>query len=329
MTQPSSPIVDLAGARFDYVTIGHVTRDQVERSPGGTVAQPGGGAFYSALQAARLGLRTLIVTQGVPGEIEELLAPYRDELDVHVIPAEHTTTLSTQGSGPTRSQRVLAWAGTILQPIEVNASILHLAPIARETPFSWRGEADFVGITPQGLIRRWEEHHSVPLVQLDAGSLLGDTPTVQFDRDPLPGEISSVDLDPALLPARFDAAVISEQECHSAHALFAAAEQHGAHVAVTAGSRPTTVHLCDPGTGPQVVQTAIPRVSAVRDDLGAGDVFAAAFFVALAAGRPVLDAAMFGNAAATVRIAGVGPGAIGERETIEAFTHASETGWQT
>ncbi|HEY5260513.1 MAG TPA: PfkB family carbohydrate kinase [Solirubrobacteraceae bacterium] len=325
MTQPSSPIVEMADARFDYVTVGHVTRDEIECSPGGAVAQPGGGAFYSALQAARLGLRTLIVTQGVPGEIEELLAPYRDELDVHVIPAARTTTLSTHGSGATRSQRVLAWAGAILQPIEVSAAILHLTPIARETPVSWRGGADFVGITPQGLIRRWEEHHSVPLVQLDAASLLGDTPTVPFDRDPLPGEISSVDLDPTLLPERFDAAVISEHECHSAHALFVAAQRHGAHVAVTAGSRPTTVHLCDPGAGPQVVQTAIPRASAVRDDLGAGDVFAAAFFVALAAGRSPLNAATFGNAAATVRIAGVGPSAIGRRETIEALTHASET----
>jgi sugar/nucleoside kinase (ribokinase family) len=328
MTHPSSPIVDLADARFDYITIGHVTRDEIECSPGGPVAQPGGGAFYSALQAARLGLRTLIVTQGAPGEIEELLAPYRDELDVHAIPADRTTTLSTRGSGATRSQRVLAWAGAILKPIEVNTAILHLAPIARETPISWRGGADFVGITPQGLIRRWEEHHSVPLVQLDAASLLGDTPTVPFDRDPLQGDVSSIDLDPALLPERFDAAVISEQECHSAHALFAAAQRHGADVAVTAGSRPTTVHLHPPGIGQQVVQTAIPRVSTVRDDLGAGDVFAAAFFIALAAGRSPLDAATFGNAAATVRIAGVGPGAIGQRETIEALTHASETGEQ-
>ncbi len=326
MTQPSSPIVDLADARFEYVTIGHVTRDEIERSPRGTVVQPGGGAFYSALQAARLGLRTLIVTQGVPGEIEELLASYRDELDVHVIPADRTTTLSTRGFGATRSQRVLAWAGAILQPIEVNAAILHLAPIARETPVSWRGGADFVGITPQGLIRCWKMHHSVPLVQLDAASLLGDTPTVSFDRDPLLGELSSVDLDPASLPDDFDAAVISEQECHSAHALFATARRQGAHVAVTAGSRPTTVHLCDPSASPQVVQTTIPRVSAVRDDLGAGDVFAAAFFIALAAGRSALDAAMFGNAAATVRIAGVGPNAIGTRETI---MHANETGEQT
>jgi len=302
MTQPSSSSAGLAGAHFDYVTVGHVTRDAIERPTGAAIAQPGGGAFYSALQAARLGLRTLIVTQGVPEEIQELLLPYRDELHAHVIPAAHTTTLSTHISGTTRSQRVLAWAGAILQPIEVDAAILHFAPIARETPTSWRGSANFVGITPQGLIRHWEERHGVPLA----------------------GELCSVDLDPASLPEDFDAAVISEQERHNARTLFAAARRHSAHVAVTAGSRPTTVHVCDPGTGPQLAQTAIPRVTAVRDDLGAGDVFAAAFFVALASGRTPLDAATFGNAAAAVRIAGVGPDAVGRRATIEALMHAGE-----
>ena len=49
--------------------------------------RPGGGAFYSALQAARLGLRTLILTQGSAPEIEELLGPYSDELELRVIPA--------------------------------------------------------------------------------------------------------------------------------------------------------------------------------------------------------------------------------------------------
>ena len=60
---------------------------------------------------------------------------------------------------------------------------------------------------------------------------------------PLSGDISAVDLDSDLLPERFDAAVISEHECPRCHALFAAARRGGAYVAVTAGSRPTTVHL--------------------------------------------------------------------------------------
>ncbi len=125
-----------------------------------------------------------------------------------------------------------------------------------------------------------------------------------------------------MLPERFSAAVISEDECESCHALFTLARRGGAYVAVTAGSRPATVHLPTPGAG-SVVQTEVPRFVEARDDLGAGDVFAAAFFVALHEGRGPLDAATFGNAAAALRIAGVGPGAIGDRTQIEESTSAN------
>lgn len=307
--------------RFDYVAVGHVTCDAIEHSTRGMVSQPGGSAFYSALQAARLGLRTLIVTQGVPGEIEALLAPYLDELALHVFPAQHTTTLSTRGSGASRTQRVLAWAGPIVDRLEFDTTILHLAPVVRETPVAWRGRVDFVGITPQGLVRRWNPDEGVPLVQLDTGSLLGDIPLAPADSGALAGDISAVELDPALLPASFDAAVISEYECPNCQALFSAARACGACVAVTAGPRPATVHL-PASTGGQIEQTSIPSIVAVREDLGAGDVFAAAFFVALADGRAPLAAAALGNAAAAVRIAGAGPEAIGRRAEIEAASHA-------
>jgi sugar/nucleoside kinase (ribokinase family) len=280
-------MVRLPGTNFDYVTVGHVTRDAIEHHAHDTIHRPGGGAFYSALQAARLGLRTLIVTQGVPEEIEALLAPYLSELELHVIPAERTTTLSTRGSGATRSQRMLAWAGPIVEAVELDASILHFAPVARETPVSWRGSAGFVGITPQGLVRRWAPSEDVSLARLD----------------------------PTTVPSRFDAAAIGAQELDSCQALFSAARRVGAPVAVTAGSRPTTVYMPDGGTN-SVVQVAVPTIAAVRDDLGAGDVFAAAFFVSLSEGLSPLEATEFGNAAAVRRIAGVGPNAVGDRAQI-------------
>jgi hypothetical protein len=274
--------------RYDYLAIGHVTCDAIE-SDGRSMRQPGGSAFYGALQAARLGLRTAILTRGVPAEIEQLLAPYRGEIDLRAIPAAHTTTLSTSGKGAARTQRVLSWAGEIVGPLEIGCSILHLAPVARETPTSWSGEAGFVGITPQGLVREW-----TPL-----------------------GEISRTELDQAALPERFDAAVISEQERPYCDALFEAARHRGACVAVTDGPRPATVHGHAEGDA-RLLRSA-PHAVAVRDDLGAGDVFAAAFFVALAEGRDSLAAASFANAAAAVRIAGDGPAAIGTRAQIEAL----------
>jgi hypothetical protein len=298
---------------FDYVTVGHVTRDAIEHPERGTLYRVGGSAFYSALQAARLGLRTLIVTQGVPGEIEELLAPFRDELELRVIPAEHTTTLSTRGTGSKRTQSLLAWAGPIEEQLTVDTTILHLAPVARETPSTWEGRADFVGVTPQGLVRRWHEEDGTPLIRLDTSSLLGDIPLVAPANEALAWDISAGALDADMLPERFDAAVIAEHECPHCHALFKAARRHGASIAVTAASRPTTVHL--PG-GDSVAQTPFPPVAVVRDEIGAGDVFAAAFFVALAEGSAPLEAATFANMAASTRISGDGPGAIARREAL-------------
>ncbi|HEY3970025.1 MAG TPA: PfkB family carbohydrate kinase [Solirubrobacteraceae bacterium] len=314
--------MDSRASRFDYVAVGHVTRDVIEDRAGGTVSQAGGSAFYSALQAARLGLRTLIVTQGQPQEIEALLQPFSGEFDLRVIPAKQTTTLSTRGSGAQRSQRLLAWAGPIVEPLALDTEILHLAPVARETPTTWQGQARFIGLTPQGLVRRWERSEQLPLVLLDAGSLLGDVPLAGGEHEALFGDISPVNLDPSLLPDHFSAAVISEEECESCHALLTVARLGGAYVAVTAGSRPATIHLPSPAAG-SVVQTEVPRLIEARDDLGAGDVFAAAFFVALNEGRSPLDAATLGNAAAALRIAGVGPGAIGERSQIEADANAA------
>ncbi len=307
---------------YDYVAVGHVTRDVIEDRAGGTVSQPGGGAFYSALQAARLGLRTLIVTQGVPLEVHALLEPFSDEFVLRVIPAKHTTTLSTRGSGAQRSQRLLTWAGPIVEPLTLDATILHLAPVARETPTVWRGRADFIGLTPQGLVRSWERGEQLPLVQLDTGSLLGDVPLATGAHEAQGNDISPVDLDPQTLPERFSAAVISEEEYESCHALFTVARHGGAYVAVTAGSRPASVYLPAAAVG-SVVRTRVPRLVEARDDLGAGDVFAAAFFVALHEGRGPLEAATFGNAAAALRIANVGPGAIATRTQIEGSASAN------
>ena len=251
--------------RVDYTTVGHVTCDVLEDG----TRRPGGGAFYSALQAARLGWRTLILTKGEPRELDELLAPYRDEVEVRVLPAENTTTLATSGMGAQRRQRVLAWAGPISEALEVDTAILHLAAVARETPTHWSGQADFVGLTPQGLVREWTKDGEVRLTQLD----------------------------PRSLPGRLDALVLSDRERACCEGSIAGASV----VAVTAGAQPTEVRLAD-GT---VEHVPVSAAGEPRDDLGAGDVFAAAFFIALHDGRTTTDAAAYGNAAAATRIAGL------------------------
>jgi len=285
---------------YDYTTVGHVTIDVLADGS----RRPGGTAMYSALQAARLGLRTLILTRGVPAEIEALLAPYRDELDLRVLPTGHTTTLQTVGEGLARHQRLLAWAGPIEGPIEVDTAILHIAPVARETSRARRDarrpptddappphhgpppRAEFVGLTPQGLVREW-----------DAA-----------------GEITHSRLPPELLPERCDAWVLSEREREHCAELLARATAAGAVVAVTAGAHPTELRL----PGGELLHVPVPPIAAPVEDLGAGDVFAAAFFIALHEGLAPARAAAFANAAAAVRIAGPGPSAIGDRRAITA-----------
>jgi sugar/nucleoside kinase (ribokinase family) len=278
---------------FDYTTIGHVTIDVLD--DGSRYA--GGTAFYSALQAARLGLRTRILTRGVPGEIGALLEPYRDELELTVLPAEQTTTLRTLGAGSERSQRVLAWAGPIAEELELDTAILHLAPVARETPGRWRtapaGPAPFVGLTPQGLVRDWSG------------------PGAQISRLAPAGAAARL---AASVAERCDAIVVNEHEQASCAAMIATARAAGATVAVTAGAGPIALLTHDR----QALELDVPALERPVDDLGAGDVFAAAFFVALGEGRTPLDAAGFANAAAAVRMCGSGAGSIGGRREIEA-----------
>jgi hypothetical protein len=290
------------------VTVGHVTVDAIAADGS---RRPGGGAFYSALQAARLGLRALILTQGSVPEIQALLEPYRrDELELRVHPAPATTTLRTSWANGKRSQRVLAWAGPITATISVDTSILHFAPVARETSAAWRGHADFVGLTPQGLARAWDRAGGANGEQ--AG---GETEDDEMGRKivsaSLPSDRGSLD---ALLPRGCKAVVVSEQERTACAPLLTAAARNGAVIAVTAGAGATSVQL----PGGEVTRVQTPPVAEPRDDLGAGDVFAAAFFVALHEGLSPERAASFGNAAAAIRIEGSGADAIGDRSAIEA-----------
>jgi 1D-myo-inositol 3-kinase len=300
---------------FDYTTVGHVTVDVMADGS----RRVGGTAFYSALQAARLGRRALIITRGSAQELEGLLEPYRGELELAILPARRTTTLHTTGRGAARVQRLLAWAGPLGDDVVVETSILHLAPVARETPARWRGRADFVGLTPQGLVRRWAGREGEISLRAPAQIAVG---TPQPAGTP-PGGGGSGEADTGAedaldLAGRCDAVVLSDYERESCAQLIAAASRAGAVVAITSGSGPNAILVPD-GT---VLESPVPAVEQARDDLGAGDVFAAAFFVALAERASPGSAAEFANAAAAVRVQGAGVDAIGDRSAIEAHLRA-------
>ncbi len=276
----------LQGSTAHYVAVGHVTVDVLEdgeRRPGGTV-------LYSALQAARLGLQATIVTRGEPSELRALLEPFAEEVELLIEPAVATTTLGTEGSGSTRRQHMLAWAGPVDLDALPSTGILHLAPVAAELHGTVRGDWEFVGITPQGMTRRWE----------DMGGLIG-----------------SSECDPALLTlaGRCDALVLSELERRNCTSLLERALAGGATAAVTAGPGTTEILLPNGGS----LDVAVDPVERPADDLGAGDVYAAAFFTRLATGAGAREAARTASAAAALRMSGIGPAAIAGAETIERY----------
>ena len=269
--------------RFDYAVVGHVTVDVL---PGGE-RRVGGTAFYSAIQAARLGLSVVVVTRGVPGEIEQLLEPYEHEVELRVSAAAWTTSLETAGTGPQRRQRLVRWAGEIGPELVPEAEIVHLAPVAREIFACRPSEGAFVGLTPQGLVRSW----SGPGSEIE---LVRTTPEQEA------------------LGALCSAMALSVEERDSCDALIAKGLGAGAVVAVTAGPGGGALLLPDGSE----LEIGGPRVAEPRDDLGAGDVFAAAMFAELQDGTAPARAAAFAAAAAAVRLEGAGPDAIGGRAAI-------------
>jgi len=280
---------------FDYTAVGHVTVDVLADGS----RRAGGTAFYSALQAARLGRRTLIRTRGRAREIEALVEPYRGEIELEIEPARATTTLDTRGWDATRTQRMLAWAGPMAAQSGLDSAIVHLAPVARECPAAWSGRSAFVGLTPQGLARTWA---GLEAAGADGACAGGEISLLA------PGEAAE------RLARRCDAIVVNEHERASCEALIRGARAAGAVTAVTAGAAPTAILLADGSA----LELQVPAIEGPLEDLGAGDVFAAAFFVGLADGLAPARAAAFANAAAAVRVLGAGAHAIGDAAAIAA-----------
>lgn len=269
---------------LDYLALGHVTLD---RQPDGGYL-PGGTVLFSALQAARLGLRAGIITCGAPAALAAPLAPFRDELRIDLHPSATTTIFVNVGVGAARRQTLPEWAGPLdLAGPLPDARIVHLGPVARELdPASLPTfpTGIFVGATPQGWLRRW-----------DAAGRVTEHELVL----------------PPALTARLDALVLSETEARRAVGAIAAVRAGGGIVAIT---RDADGCLLLDRTGETAIGT---RDYPFVDDTGAGDIFAAAFFVALAEGRAPGDAAAFANAAAGLSLAGRGPAAICARAAIE------------
>ncbi len=245
---------------LDYLAVGHVARDI---TPTGVVT--GGTVAYAGATARMLGCRTAILTSCAPDFEPDLGS---SGVLVHCLPASETTTFENIYRGASRTQFLhgrAARLGAAQVPAGWRtASIVHLAPIA--------GEVDpalvtyfpnsLLGLTPQGWLRRWSEDGRVYAAGWHEA------------RQTLP------------LAA---AVVLSEQDLADRQWL-KQFRKWARLLVVTQGASGCTVYMAD-----EVRHVAAPPADE-QDPTGAGDIFAAAFFVRLlqTKGNP-WEAARFAN----------------------------------
>lgn len=273
----------------DYVVIGHVTHDL---QPDGGVLL-GGTALYAGVTATRLGQRVAIVTAG------QVTAALRDLLPGALPRCQEngqTTTFVNQYTAGQRTQYLRQVAPAIdlhdLPPTWRAAPIVHLGPLAREiAPADLTGLAPaWLGATPQGWFRHWGP---------DGLVRLAPPPAADF----------------AAVPLRV--LVLSEgaEEANGVD-LIAQVRARGGLVAITRGARGSTLLWAD-----QVVAVPTYPVTEI-DPTGAGDVYAAALLIRLAAGDPPARAAAYASAAGALSVTGPGISAIPDDAAIRRLRGA-------
>jgi len=265
----------------DYLVIGHVAHDLAPEGP-----RLGGTAAFSALTARALGWRVGIMTASGP---ETSLEPLND-IPVISLESPKSTTFENIYTEHGRIQYLRAQATRIdlnrIPETWRRASILHLGPIANEmdTVLPEDFSPALLGLTPQGWMRRW-----------DAESRVSSTEWVNAD----------------FALARASAVVISREDVDGNDELI----EHLAHqtrvLAVTEGSAGAVLFWN--GDRRRFRAPEVPEVDAT----GAGDIFAAAFFVRLFTTRDPWEATRFATLVASRSVTRVGLDGIPTSRDIE------------
>lgn len=273
-----------AHVAVEYLLIGHVSADV---SNGGW--QLGGTAAFAGLTASAIGLKTGILTSARPDfDLSRL-----GRIEVERVPSESTTSYENSYSPSGQRIQTLHSRAAVLRPAHLPqawraAPIVHLGPIADEIDLSMLNsiQGPFVGVTPQGWMRSWNPE--------------GITLSRKWVPPPeVAGRISAVVLSEEDL--RYD-----EQEAQRLAGIFDL-------LVLTRSSRGCTIF--QNGTT-QDVPAIVP--TRTDDPTGAGDIFAAAFFIVYSASQDPLRAARFANHVAGVGIARSGLESIPYPEEIAA-----------
>jgi hypothetical protein len=265
----------------DYLVIGHLTRDLTEEGP-----RLGGTAAYAALTARALGLRVGVVTSW---GAELPIGPLR-AIPIASFPTDESTTFKNIYHLDEREQYIHHVAPSIdlymvPEPWR-NAAIVHLGPVAQEVePSLVRSfPTALIGITPQGWLRSWDDQGLVKVTEW---------PEASFVLERAGATVVSIE-DVGGNEMRI------EEMAASCHVLAVTEGKHG-------------VRLYWNG---DVRRFSPPQVEEI-DATGAGDIFAAAFFVRLYTTRDPWEAARFATQLSAISITRPGFSGIPTPQEIE------------
>ncbi len=258
------------GTIWDYLVVGHVTQD---RLPDGSLT-PGGTASYAARTARALGLRTAVLTSADDSLDLSVILP---DVEIHRVPAASNTIFENRYTLDGRVQFLHAHAAPLTPNtlrrfiLRRRVGILHLGPVAQECDPALADHipADFLGLTPQGWMRRWDGSGRVT-----------------------PGPWEEAE---QWLP-RADAVVLSEEDIGGDEVLATHWAAQTRILAVTRGARGCSVYA----DGRVWHLPAFPAREV--DPTGAGDVFAAVFFTCLWRGDNPVQAARRANCVAAISV---------------------------
>jgi sugar/nucleoside kinase (ribokinase family) len=267
---------------IDYLVIGHVAHDLTPSGP-----RLGGTAAYATLTARALGLRVGVVTASGP---ETSLDALSDVLVVSASSPQSTTfenIYSESGRRQILHYRAVPLSLDNVPEVWQRTPIIHLGPVAQEVDAVLPGSfsPSLLGLTPQGWMRAWDESGQVRRTDWEsAEQALGQAGAVVVSIEDVDGDEERIEFMAA------HTRVLAVTEAAAGSRLY----WHGDQRRFRA---------------PEMYET---------DATGAGDIFAAAFFIRLLTTQDPWEAARFATQLSACSVTRKGLDGIPTPEEIQA-----------
>lgn len=281
----------------DILLLGNVTRDLIDAHDFDAY-RLGGTVTFAAVVADRLGRRPTVVTRATQ---DTDLSAMPDSAQLIVLPTPSTTVFANIYTPHGRIQYCYTPAPPIgakdLAAELRQPDIVLLGPIANEIEADVPAifaESTIVAAVPQGWMRRWDADGRVHSKQWESAA--------------------------QILP-HLDALILSLEDIDYQWERLAPAFEHVPLIVVTEYRDGSTVFQRQ-ADGSVLEAKIPPRPAAEVDPTGAGDIFTTAFLIRLEETNDPIQAARFGNVAASMSVEHLGSTGIPTRKEILSYMDA-------